>query len=149
MYTNGSKLRLELTVDGTPMIKLIDREAGTQTMLMVEDRMYMVMPAAMVPFRAPTIQALSAANPCSQSGLTGCVSLGEDQVNGYPDTGWRYTIDGEEQNSWIATSLGVPVRTVGADGSTFDYSNFSLDPLEASLFEIPANYQPMPSMPFG
>lgn len=149
MYNNGAKTRLELSLEGQSIVMLIDRADGSTTMLMVEDKMYMQMPAGMIPFQAPAATALNPSNPCSEPGVTECVSLGEQEINGYRAAGWEYLTEGERWTSWIATTLSYPVRSVGADGTTINFRNISLDPLAASLFEIPSDFQTMPGFPFG
>jgi hypothetical protein len=149
MYYNGSKLRMELTVEEMPMVILLEPAGGNLTMLMVEMKMYMQMPPGMIPVTPPSTQTLDADNPCATPGITGCVSLGEQEVNGYEAQGWQYVQDGAQWTSWIAESIDFPVRSIGADGTTTDFLNVSMDPLETSLFEIPSDFQPMQGVPFG
>jgi len=147
IYYNGTKVRLEITVDGMPIIMLIDPASGSQTMLMVEMRMYMQVPAGMVPVSPPSSQAMNADNPCATAGITGCVALGAEEVNGYATRGWQYTRDGEQWSSWISETMGFPVRSVSADGVTTDFSNISTDPIDPGLFEIPSDFRAMQGFP--
>lgn len=147
MYFNGAKTRLEFAMDGQSVVMLFDHAQSSLTMLMVAEKMYMAMPIAMIPFQIPSVDSLDPTDPCSNPGITACVSLGQEEVNGYTSAGWQYVQSGASFTSWISTELGLPVRIISEDGTTADFSNLSQDPIDASLFEIPSDYQPMQGLP--
>jgi hypothetical protein len=148
LYTNGTKTRLEINMQGIEMALLLDPAGGSQTIIMPAMRSYMQMPAGMLPVTAPPVRLVNAGNPCAAPEITGCESLGSEQVNGYSASGWRFTADGEQVTAWVSTQLNYPVR-METNGITVNFSNVSLDPVDPALFEIPAGFQPMQGLPFG
>jgi hypothetical protein len=143
VYFGGSKLRMEVTAEGQQMTIIADPASGSMLMIMPEQRMYMQMAAGMAPVAAPQIRSMDPANPCSGGEATGCMSLGEESVNGYPSRKWQYQIDGETQTAWISTQHRFAVRLVSGDGTTTDYSNVTPGPQPASLFSAPAGFTQM------
>jgi hypothetical protein len=122
---------------------LAETSSGGLTLLMPNERMYMPISAEMAPVAAPPVAGLDAENPCATDGITNCVSLGSDQVNGYDAAGWRYDANGASWTAWISTEHHFPVRIVATDGSTTDFTNIMEGPQDPALFEIPSDYQQM------
>lgn len=143
MYFGGSKIRMELTAEGQDMVLIHDAANGSVLMLMPSEKVYMEMPPGMGPVSAPRVHSMDPADPCSGGQATGCTSLGEETVNGYPSRKWQYQIDGETQTAWIATQLRFPVRVVSRDGTTTDYTNVTPGPQPAALFSPPSDYTRM------
>jgi hypothetical protein len=131
-------------MDGENVIILGDPAAGSMNILMPDQGIYLALPVGMSPVSVPPVSGYNPADPCSTGELTNCVSLGAGQVNGYDTAGWQLDLDGETWSAWISTELSIPVRQVRSDGTTIDFTNITMGPQDASLFEIPSNYQPMP-----
>jgi hypothetical protein len=144
MYFGGGPVRLEISMDGGGIILVGDPSAGSMVVLMPDQQIYMPLDPAMAPVTPPRLGMVDVANPCSTGELTGCQSLGTEQVNGYDTAVWQYSdSDGETWNAWIATDLGFPVRLIDEEGTTTDFTNIALGPQDPSLFEIPAGYTSM------
>jgi hypothetical protein len=144
LYTSGSAARLELSMDGQSVIIVGDPLSGTMNILMPEQGFYMPLSAQASPVSVPPVAGYNPTDPCSTGEVTNCQSLGTESVNGYDTAVWQYDSAGETWTAWIATELSFPVRLVGEDGTTTDFTNVAMGPQEASLFEIPSDLQPMP-----
>ena len=143
LYVSGSAARIEVSMDGQEIIILGDPIAGSMNILMPDQGVYMPLSAGMSPVSVPPVSGYNPADPCSSGQVTNCVSLGPEQVNGYDTAGWQYDSNGETWSAWISTELSFPVRLVGSDGTTTDFTNIAMGPQDPSLFEIPSNYQAM------
>lgn len=148
IYTDGPRTRLEVDFQGMPIVLLLDSESGGQTMIMTAQRSYIQMPAGMAPVTAPPAREVDAENPCAAEDITECVSLGSEEVNGYDARGWQFVSEGESVTAWVSTELDFPVR-IETNGVTVNFSELSLDPIDAALFQIPEGFQPMQGLPFG
>ena len=144
LYVSGSAARIEISMDGQNVIIVGDPSTGSMNILMPEQGIYMPLSAGMSPVSVPPVSGYNPADPCSSGEVTNCVSLGSEQVNGYDAAGWQYDSNGETWTAWIATELSFPVRLIGSDGTTTDFTNVAMGPQDGSLFEIPSNLQPMP-----
>jgi hypothetical protein len=141
MASNGTKLRLELTMDGEKVIFLLDQATRTATILVPEDKMYAEMPPGTAPLSLPRLRALDPANPCGGSGVANCVRGGPETVSGMPAVKWTYEADGEKWTSWISTTHRLPVKQVSADGTTIEFSSIVTGRQDPALFSVPSDYQ--------
>src|SRR3990172_6482918 len=78
--------------------------------------------------------------------------LGTETINGFDCE--KYEIDTAyegkslKQYVWIAKKLGMPVKSVSADGSmTMEYRDIKVGGVADSVFDLPQGYQKM-DMPF-
>jgi hypothetical protein len=83
LYFGGAKMRVELTQDGEQMVVISDGAAGTQTILMPSDKIYMQMSIGQGPFNAPVRGSMDPTNPCSSGGVTDCVKGPNETISGY------------------------------------------------------------------
>lgn len=144
VYFGGAKMRSELTVDGQPVVALIDPTGKTQYLLMTNDKTYMQMPIGQGPGSSMTTTGPSdPTNPCAGgSGNTNCVQGGRETVNGYETIRWSYTNSaGVGTRAWISTRLRFAIKSQDDDGSSMELSNIAEGPQPVSLFAIPAGYQ--------
>jgi hypothetical protein len=149
IYFGASRMRVEGVSDGEPVTLIMDPSAGTITMVMPADRMYVTMDAGAAPFSAPGARSMDPANPCSSGEVTACENLGAESVNGYQTRKWAYTRDGERETVWIAPELRFPVRVLDASGNQTDFTNVAMGPQPAALFEPPAGFTAMDMPGFG
>jgi hypothetical protein len=149
IYVSGNNVRLEMAMGGTSIALLAETSSRAFTLLVPNELMYMPISVEMVPGAAPPVVGLDAANPCATDGVTNCVSLGPEQVNGYETAGWQYDANGVSMTAWISTEFQFPVRIISTDGMITDFTNIEEGPQDPSLFEIPPDYQPMPGFGAG
>lgn len=75
--------------------------------------------------------------------------LGDETVNGRTVEKWRCTSqtmvpEGEQASdatTWYDPELGMEIKSVGDNGNVFEFRDIVVGPQDASLFEIPADYQ--------
>ena len=69
--------------------------------------------------------------------------LGTETVNGTACTKYRVAYEGQSMWVWASQADGIPVKMQSTDGGTvIQMRNVEVGPQPASLFEIPAGYQP-------
>ena len=144
MYVGGTKVRMELGMGGMSQIMIVDISKKIVYTLMPDQKMYMEMPTdSPGSMRAPKMNPMDPANPCTTAGVTICKRLGTETVNGYPAEKWELKIDGQQMTAWIGTKLRLPIKTQGTDGSTMEFRNIVEGAQPANLFVVPAGYQKM------
>ena len=144
MYVGGTKVRMELGMGGMSQIMIVDISKKIVYTLMPDQKMYMEMPTdSPGSMRAPKMNPMDPANPCTTAGVTVCKRLGTETVNGYPAEKWELKIDGQQMTAWIGTKLRLPIKTQGTDGSTMEFRNIVEGAQPANLFVVPAGYQKM------
>ncbi|HRZ86801.1 MAG TPA: DUF4412 domain-containing protein [bacterium] len=139
LYVSKDKMRMEM-----PMAVTITRiDTKKVFILMPEQKMYMEQPF-------DPRKTVGAADKVP--GETKREPLGEEPVGGVPADKYRisYTLNGETSAviQWVDKKTGVALKTAAEDGSwQMELSNVKTGPLDGSLFEIPADYTALPSMP--
>lgn len=136
MYVTGGNVRMEMM----QMVMITRPDLRVVWMIMPSEGMYMEQP--LKPRDAITS---GAADEIERK------PLGPEAVNGKPANKFEVTYDYEGERStvyeWVDSSLGMPVKTAAIDGSwSMEYRNIQTGPQEASLFEVPEDYQKF-SMP--
>ena len=143
-FFGGSKVRMELDIAGQNQIMIVDISKKIVYMLMPDEKMYMEMPAdSPGSMRAPKVDPMDPANPCSTAGVTVCKRIGSETVNGYPTEKWELKIDGQQMTAWIGTKLRMPIRTKSTDGTTMEFRNIVEGAQPANLFVVPPGYEKM------
>jgi hypothetical protein len=146
MYFGGEKYRMEMSTMGHDMIVIADMKKKIVDMLMVQQHMYMEnstdAPGAR---RGPDWHAYDAANPCANQPDMTCKKVGEEAVNGFMCDKWQFTSagKGKDRTVWIDQKSHIPVKSVDADGGTFEMTSIKEGAQSPSLFEIPAGYTKM------
>lgn len=150
LFFGGKKMRTDMDMRGRSVSNITDLEAKKAYTLMHEQKMYMehdlnrpMGPMGRGP-RMPEIKQYDASNPCAnQEGVT-CKKTGTETVNGRTCDVWEFHKDGaKEQTTWIDRKLHIPVKTLHADGTSFELTNIKEGTQPASEFEIPEGYQKM------
>ncbi len=153
LFFGGKKMRTDMDMRGRSMSTITDLESKKAYTLMHEQQMYMEhdlsRPLGRGP-RMPEIKQYDASNPCANQEGTTCKKNGTETVNGRTCDVWEFTRNGaKDQTSWIDQKLHIPVKTVHADGTTFELTNIKEAAQPASQFEIPSGFQKMDMGAFG
>lgn len=142
VYFGGQKIRMEMNTPRGQSVMIVDPEKKTTYMLMPEQKMYMEMNAAMAQRRAPELKPFDINNPCATASNTTCKKVGTETVNGRACDKWEFTTSGHVSTLWLDQKLHFPIKTV-ADSATMELTNIKVGPQDATLFEVPSDYQKM------
>jgi hypothetical protein len=141
MYWGGNRMRMDMTANGHDVSMIHDPPKKISYMIMPEQKMYMELSAnSPMLGRTPDIKLYDPSNPCAaEEGYT-CKKVGAETVNGRSCDKWEFTGSHGNRTVWIDQKLHFPLRTVSADGHTFDLTNVKEGSQPASLFEIPSGF---------
>ena len=141
---DNGKVRMEMNMNGMPMISIVRPDQGKMYSVMVEQKMMMVMPLS-----PATQQKMAAMTDDS----TKFETAGPDTVDGTACTKYKMTTkDGSVYFLWANATSKTPVKLASQDGATsIVYKNYKAGAPDASLFDPPAGFQVMnmPAMPGG
>jgi hypothetical protein len=147
MFFDKGKVRMDMNAQGREMSTITDSTTQTSYVLMHEQKMYMETKAGGPGGRRrgpkmPDIKALSE-NPCANEKDVTCKKVGTETVNGRSCDKWEFTAKDPSENrtAWIDQKTHIPIKSVGADGTTFEFTNFKEGPQDAKNFEVPKDYQ--------
>ena len=144
LYVGAAKQRMEFNAFGEVRPTIVDPANDTQQTVSPRQRNFMEMPRGESggPVRIPRLGSVDPANPCAGgSGLTQCMRLGAEMLNGFATQKWQYVNqDGETVSAWIATRLRFPVKTEADSGATTELRNVVEGPQPASLFAVPTGF---------
>ncbi|MGA3212572.1 MAG: DUF4412 domain-containing protein [Terriglobales bacterium] len=148
MFFGGEKYRMEMNMMGHDMIMIADMKKKVVDMVMVEQHMYMENSTeGSGPRRGPDWHAYDASNPCANQPEMTCKKVGEETVNGFSCDKWQFTSTGKgagkDRTVWIDQKTHIPVKSVDADGGTFEMTSIKEGAQNPSLFEVPAGYTKM------
>jgi len=139
MWMSGAKVRME-----TSRGIVVSRPDKKLTWILMPDK------------KAYLEQTYSSSNvqgtTKKMAGEVSRTKIGKEKVSGLNCTKYRITVKhGEETQSflqWIHPSMPAPVKTQAEDGSwSMEFSEILICSPPASMFEIPAGYTKMDSMP--
>ena len=147
MFFAGTKIRMDMQSPGGAISNITDITAKKNYMLMHNSAMYMEhdldkpYPMGRSP-RTPVILEFDPANPCANRPEMTCKKIGSETVNGRDCEKWEFSKTGRlEETNWIDKKLHVPVKSVHADGTSWELQNLKEGAQTATLFEIPSGYQ--------
>ncbi len=143
MYVDGPGFRMETQQDGQRMAVLAYWDDETAYTLMLDQNMYMEVPAEQAGSAAADFEG----KPCD--GYENAEMIGSETVNGRATEKWRCTgelepVPGEQaadSTSWFDPIIGFPVREVKDTGDAFELRDIEVARQDASLFDIPAGFQ--------
>lgn len=145
MFFKGGNFRQEIMMGGQKHITIFRKDKGVVWVLMPAQMMYMEM-------QAGSRQNMPPADPDEIDKMGEKKYLGEEKVNGYMCSKYRYTLHDKSSGTaiyWISKKLNFPVK-MEMDGQSghmvMEYRNICEKTVPASLFNIPDGYQKM-SMP--
>ena len=148
MFFDKGKMRMDMNTHGQNMSMISDSATQTSYMIMHAQRMYMEIHGTRSPMgrgpQMPDVKQFSE-NPCASEKNTTCRKVGTETVNGRVCDKWEFTSTNASENrtAWIDQKTHIPIKTVNADGTTMEFTNFKEGPQDASHFEVPAGYQKM------
>ncbi len=112
MHVDSGRMRVEMSQQGRPMIRITDQESRTEWILFPEEKRYI---EHSVPAEVAAALGATApdASPCAgMPGLT-CRNLGEDTLAGRPVTKWEVTASHQGQSftmvQWIDAERSIPL----------------------------------------
>ncbi|MCU1284201.1 MAG: hypothetical protein JWO13_551 [Acidobacteriales bacterium] len=149
MFFGAGKVRMDMNSQRGEMSTITDSATQKSIVLMHEMKMYMETNLAGGPGgrrrgpKMPDIKALSE-NPCASEKDMTCKKVGTETVNGRSCDKWEFTNTTDpKQNrtAWVDQKTHLPMKSVGADGTTFEFTNFKEGPQDAKNFEVPKDYQ--------
>jgi hypothetical protein len=149
MYMGGGKMRMDMSTGEGKMSMITDPAKKTSYMVMHDQQMYMEMstdaPMGGMMGRGPRMPDVKAAgdNPCAGSPGVTCKMVGTETVNGRTCDKWEFVSSNKSEagTMWIDQKTRWPIKSVKADGSIMEFTNFKEGAQDASLFAPPAGYQ--------
>jgi len=143
VYAAKDKERSETTMRGMTSVMILRRDKQLGWMLMPARKMYQQMDFAKA-------QAQSGGQPADQVDIT---EVGTDTIEGQATTRYKLVMkDGSAGGFMWFTKDGILMKMDGVSKSGRDKSrmtitlkNLRIGAQDASLFEVPAGYNPMPS----
>lgn len=144
-YFSPPSSRMDMTARGQNMSMITDGSTQTSYMVMHDRHMYIESHGAQtnpMMARGPQAPTFDGAHPCGKD-MT-CQKVGTETVNGRVCDKWVGTDkQGKTGTAWIDQRLNFPIKAVGGDGGTMDFTNIKEGRPDASLFQPPAGYQKM------
>jgi hypothetical protein len=143
LYVGAAKQRMEFTAFGEVRPTIVDPANDIQHTISPRQRNFMEMPRGESggPVRIPRLGPVDPNNPCAGGGLTQCMRLGAEMLDGFATQKWQYVNqDGETVTAWIATRLRFPVKTEADNGATTELRNVVEGPQPANLFAVPMGF---------
>jgi hypothetical protein len=143
-YVDGDKLRSNLSMGGIDMATIVRKD---------QQKVYQVIPAQKMVMEMNFDPSKFTGSKAAGFGPEGSfVVVGPDTIGGVACTKYKVTSDKTKEifYMWLDLAGKTPVQMAADDGSfTVTWKNYKAGPQDASLFEVPADYQvmPMPSIP--
>ncbi|MFP5238270.1 MAG: DUF4412 domain-containing protein [Acidobacteriota bacterium] len=151
VYIKGSKIRMEIPVEGQEQVMIVDQALGKAYMLQPEAKLCLEVP--LDPKRMGLAALQGRENPAKWRRI-GRETIGtwdcEKRTLEYKNPGGA----SGEMTAWYAEQLGQPIKSVlreGGQSVTMEYANIKVGSIAAAMFTVPAGYQrmTMPSMGQG
>ncbi len=144
VFVKGQKMRNEFQAGGETSISIMRPDKRVVWMLLPGERMYMEMPLT-----EEYKEKFLLKKPENQARMK---HLGTETVNGLECDKYEVTAvqDGESarQYVWVAKKLGMPIKSVAADGSmSMEYRDIVIGEVADSVFEVPEGFEKM-HLPF-
>jgi hypothetical protein len=149
MFFGNGKIRMDMNSQRGEISTITDSATQTSIILMHEQKMYLETQGAGGPGgrrrgpKMPDIKAM-AENPCASEKDTTCKKVGKETANGRSCDKWEFTNTADAKQNrtvWVDQKTHIPIKSVGADGTTFEFTNFKEGPQDAKNFEVPKDYQ--------
>lgn len=147
----AGRMRMDMNAEGQRMTMITDGPKKTSYMLMHDQKMYMEMSAegpgrGMGPMgRGPKMPEVKQMGdtPCAGRPGATCKMAGSEMMNGRMCDKWEIaSADKSEAGTvWVDQKTHMPIKSVRADGSTWELTNFKEGPQDPSLFAPPGDYQ--------
>lgn len=151
VYVKGSKIRMDIPVDGQEQVMIVDQSLRKAYMLQAEAKLCLEVP--LDPKRMGLAALQGRDDPAKWRrigretiGTWDCEKRALELKNSDGASG--------EMTAWFAEQLGMPIKSVLREGGrsiTMEYINIKAGSIAAALFTVPAGYQrvSMPAMGQG
>ena len=144
VFVKGDKMRNEMNMGGESNITITRPDKKVVWIAMPQQKMYMEMPLS-----DKMQQKMIMKDPEDRAKMK---LLGTETINGFDcekyEMDTAYEGKSLKQYVWIAKKLGMPIKSVSADGSmTMEYRDIKVGGVADSVFDLPQGYQKM-DMPF-
>jgi hypothetical protein len=143
-FLDSEGMRMETTAEGQPVVSIMRFEENDMIMLMPAMKMYMTMPYSMMGESAGSTLVEMFDGACGQYAVS--KKLGSESLNERDVEKWRCeqsSVGSADADVWFDEDLGAPIRVIDDNGERFELSNIEEGDQAASLFQPPADYQPM------
>jgi len=152
MFMGGAgKMRMDMNAEGQRVSMITDGAKHTSYMLMHDQKMYMEMSAMMEgrgmgPMgrgpKMPDVKQMGE-TPCAGRAGTTCKMAGSEMMNGRMCDKWEISSANKSEagTAWVDQKTHMPIKSVTADGTTWELTNFKEGAQDASLFVPPSDYQ--------
>ena len=144
IFVKGDKMRNEMNMGGESNITITRPDKKVVWIAMPQQKMYMEMP-----LNDKMQQKMMMKDPEDRAKMK---LLGTETINGFDcekyEMDTAYEGKSLKQYVWIAKKLGMPIKSVSADGAmTMEYRDIKVGGVADSVFDLPQGYQKM-DMPF-
>jgi hypothetical protein len=146
IYVASEHMRVNVDKAGQQTAVITDFASKKVNVLMVQQRLYMEHTSEMIgrgPNLTRDLRPYDPENPCANQPDVTCKKIGVEKVDDRARDHWEFTDkNGKVANIWIDQKLRFPIKLVSPD-STVTLTNISEGEPDASLFQIPPDYQKM------
>lgn len=143
---SGNKMRVEIAGQSQPSYVIIDLLHQQSSMVLPNNKSYVVSPPGRVPSSIPFFHLDDPENACpawekSEDRPGTCTKVGDDTINGRDAVKYTGTAgNGETGTAWVDRKLRFVVKWEGQK-SAAELQNIQEGKQAASLFEIPSDYE--------
>lgn len=148
LFVSHDMVRFDSMNQPSKTYVLVDLSKRTSSMVLVDNKTYVVSPPGRLPASIPLFHVVDPENACPAWNKTvtedaNCKKVGDDTVNGRSAvkyTGTAYS--GDTGTAWIDKKLKLTIKWEGEKGAA-ELQNIQEGPQTASLFQIPSDYEKM------
>lgn len=151
MFSNGDKLRVDMTMLGRSVTTIFDRKTQVTDVLMHAQKMYIetTSQTGTPGLTIPKMDAYDPENPCASQKGYSCKRVGSETVNDRACDKWIFSGSNGDQTVWLDQKLHLPIKTMQADGATFEMKNVHEGAPAAGTFDIPGDYRKFDASTMG
>ena len=149
---SGDRVRFEVAgQQKTPSYAIINVAQRTSTMVLPDNKSYVVSPPGHLSSSIPLFHIDDPENACkawekAMQNPGTCKKIGDDTLNGRRTVKYTGTIEnGDIGTAWIDSKLHFAIKWEG-EKTVAELENIKEGPQAASLFEVPTDYQKMDTM---
>jgi hypothetical protein len=149
---SGDKVRFDVAgQQKTPSYAIIDVAQRASTMVLPDNKSYVVSPPGHLSSSIPLFRIDDPANACrawekAMHNPGTCKKVGDDTLNGRATVKYSGAMEnGDTGTAWVDTKLKFVIKWEG-EKTVAELQNIKEGPQDAKLFEIPTDYQKMDTM---
>ena len=152
LSVSGDKVRFEVAgQQKTPSYAIINVAQRTSTMVLPDNKSYVVSPPGHLASSIPLFHIDDAENACkawekAMQNPGTCKKIGDDTLNGRATVKYTGALEnGDTGTAWIDSKLNFAIKWEG-EKTVAELQNIKEGPQEASLFEVPKDFQKLDTM---